>query len=119
MESIKEKLKNSKSRLGYCQNRWSFGGVTTLLLSLVILAGIKLETEYKGILPIKVTEAAFPSNLSGKEGSFVASKTGKTYYFPWCGAANRIKIDQLVWLPDLSAARRLGYKPAGNCHGLK
>ena len=28
---------------------------------------------------------------SSTPGSYVASKTGKAYYFPWCAAAKRIK----------------------------
>jgi hypothetical protein len=68
---------------------------------------------------VTVVESAFLTNISGKEGNYVASKSGKTYYFPWCGMVNRIKDSNLVWFADRMSAEAKGYMPASNCHGLK
>jgi hypothetical protein len=91
------------------------------LVSAVLFGSIKLISLFNGqnTLGVRVTAATFETNLSGKEGSYVGSKTGKSYYFPWCGIVNRIKKDNLVWFPDRASAEVKGYKPASNCHGLK
>jgi len=57
--------------------------------------------------------------VSNTPGSYVASKTGKAYYFPWCAVALRIKDANKVWFATKAAAEAAGYKPAANCHGLK
>ena len=121
MESIKEKLKKSKSLLQYIQNTWFFAIAVSFLASVVIFGSIWLGYLFKAqdLLTIRVNEASFPTNLSGKEGTYIGSKTGKTYYFPWCASANRIKDGNLVWFRDRASAEALGYKPAPNCHGLK
>lgn len=51
--------------------------------------------------------------------SYVASKTGKKYYFPWCGTALRIAEENKVWFATVEDARAQGYTPASNCKGLK
>src|SRR5262245_36245012 len=68
-----------------------------------------------------------PSNFSQSQSSissstsesalFVASKTGKSYYFPWCGIVKRIKPANLVSFHSKTEAEKAGYKP-GNCAGL-
>ena len=117
MPSIKEKLEKSK----YLNNKWFFAGVCLILSIVLALGSFKLAILFKaqGLLGVRVVEAAFPTNLSGKEGSFVGSKTGKSYYFPWCGMVGNIKDANLVWFPNRAVAEAKGYKPASNCHGLK
>jgi len=51
-------------------------------------------------------------------GSFVASKDGTTYYYPWCGGAQNIKSSNQVWFSTEAAAKRAGYTSAKNCRGL-
>ena len=55
-------------------------------------------------------------NLSG---AVIGSKTGKKYYFPWCGTAKRIKPENQVHFGSIQEARNAGYLPGGNCKGLK
>lgn len=52
-------------------------------------------------------------------GQVVASRSGKTYHFPWCPGAQSMKETNKIWFKDEEAARKAGYKPAGNCEGLK
>ncbi len=52
-------------------------------------------------------------------GKVVGSKTGKKYYFPWCGGLKRVKPENQVNFTSVEEARSAGYLPAGNCKGLK
>lgn len=51
-------------------------------------------------------------------GEYVASRTGHTYYFPWCGSAQNIAPAKQVWFKTEEAAQKAGYSPAKNCKGL-
>ena len=51
-------------------------------------------------------------------GSFVGSKNGNTYHFPWCSGATRIKNENKIWFNTKADAEAAGYRPAGNCKGL-
>jgi Metal binding domain of Ada len=121
MPSIKEKLEKSKHLVQCLQNTWLFVGVSLLLIVAVLFGSFKLYFLFEGrkAVGVRVAEASFPTNLSGKEGAYVGSKTGKIYYFPWCGTVNRIKDANLVWFQNRAVAEAKGYKPSSNCHGLK
>lgn len=51
-------------------------------------------------------------------GSYVASKNGTRYYFPWCGGSKQIKEENKVWFDTKEQAEKAGYSPAQNCKGL-
>jgi len=51
-------------------------------------------------------------------GLVIASKTGKVYYYPWCGGANRIAVQNRRYFVNAEDAERAGYRPATNCKGL-
>lgn len=51
-------------------------------------------------------------------GRVVASKSGKTFYYPWCSGRNRIKPENERWFDDSEQALKYGLKPAKNCLGL-
>lgn len=51
-------------------------------------------------------------------GTYVASKTGSAYHFPWCSGAKRIKEENKIYFDTKEAAEKAGYHPAGNCKGL-
>ncbi len=53
------------------------------------------------------------------DGPVIGSKSGKKYYFPWCGTVKRILPQNQVPFPSIEAARAAGYLPGGNCKGLK
>jgi methylphosphotriester-DNA--protein-cysteine methyltransferase len=52
-------------------------------------------------------------------GSYVASKNGTKYHYPWCSGAKRIKDENKVWFDTVEQARAAGYTPAANCPGLE
>ena len=52
-------------------------------------------------------------------GEVIGSKSGKKYYFPWCGTVSRIKLENQVHFASADEARLAGFTPGGNCKGLK
>jgi hypothetical protein len=62
------------------------------------------------------TEVLTPSNQSGE---VIGSKSGKKYYYPWCGTVKRIKPENQVHFASIEVARAAGFTPGGNCKGLK
>ncbi len=53
------------------------------------------------------------------DGQVIGSKSGKKYYYPWCGTIKRVKPENQVFFASIAAARAAGYVPGGNCKGLK
>lgn len=49
------------------------------------------------------------------QGAVVASKSGKTYYFPWCSGISRIKPENMRWFSTVLEAQKYGLKQAKNC----
>lgn len=52
-------------------------------------------------------------------GEVIGSKSGKKYYFPWCGTVKRIKPENQIHFASIDEARKAGFTPGGNCKGLK
>jgi hypothetical protein len=70
--------------------------------------------------PISISQtasAALPASVE-LGGSYVASRRGSVYYFPWCGVAANIDPKDQVWFKTKGAAEKAGYQPAKNCRGL-
>jgi hypothetical protein len=59
------------------------------------------------------------SDVSAQAGEVIGSKTGKKYFFPWCGTVKLIKPENQVKFTSSEEARKAGYTPAANCKGLK
>lgn len=53
------------------------------------------------------------------QGTYVASKSGAAYHYPWCSGAKRIKEENKVWFETIEDAKRAGYRPAANCPDLE
>ncbi len=51
-------------------------------------------------------------------GNVIGSKSGKKYYFPWCGTVKRIKPENQVHFATIEEAKKAGFTPGGNCKGL-
>ncbi len=71
-----------------------------------------IGAESRGLLPEGNSTSAAGSQVIG-------SKSGKKYYFPWCGTVKMIKPKNQVKFSSIEEARRAGYLPASNCKGLK
>lgn len=52
-------------------------------------------------------------------GEVIGSKSGKKYYFPWCGTVKRINPENQIKFSSIEEAKAAGFTPGGNCKGLK
>jgi hypothetical protein len=66
-----------------------------------------------------VSNSPSPSQSTNQSGAVIGSKSGKKYYYPWCGTVKRIKPENQVHFASIEAARAAGFTPGGNCKGLK
>lgn len=70
-------------------------------------------------IPLTIpTEKQVTQSPPKAQGTFVASKKGTAYHFPWCPGAKQIKEENKIWFQTKEEAERFGYKPAANCPGL-
>ena len=53
-----------------------------------------------------------------EDGPVIGSKTGKKYYFPWCGTVKRILPKNQISFSSIADAKTAGFTPGGNCKGL-
>lgn len=61
----------------------------------------------------------FNENLGGQANkTLVGSKNSDIYYYAWCSGAKKIKEENKIYFSSKQEAKKLGYKPAGNCEGL-
>ena len=118
-----------------------------ILLLILVVASIffalgRLSALEERHIPIKVEQMAnsqtasaisSPRTLLGEQevrggekndelnsgGEIIGSKTGKKYYFPWCGTVKMIKPENQVRFASIEEAKKAGYTPAANCKGLK
>ncbi len=51
-------------------------------------------------------------------GMYVGSRSGKTFYLPWCAGVKRILEKNKVWFKDKTEAINKGYKPSSSCKGI-
>lgn len=70
--------------------------------------------------PVSISEAPSEAKPRGLYlgGQLVASRTGHSYFYPWCGSVKNITTQNRVWFKSESEARDWGYEPAKNCKGL-
>ena len=67
---------------------------------------------------IQASSTSLSMVSSGNE-EVIGSKSGKKYYFPWCGTVKRIKPENQVHFTSIEEARKAGFTAGGNCKGLK
>lgn len=100
-------------------------GLTICVIFFLILAvwgGIELLSKNKAkILPFLAASVVYSPevSLTPEILPVVASKNGTKYYLSSCGAAGRIKPENLVTFENWQAAEAGGYEPAQNCAELE
>jgi len=57
--------------------------------------------------------------IVGESAEVIGSKSGKKYYFPWCGTVKRIKPENQVKFASIEEAKKAGFTAGGNCKGLE
>jgi hypothetical protein len=68
--------------------------------------------------PLTNTPKAVPTAVKPTE-QVIGSKSGKKYYFPWCGTVKRIKPENQVHFASIAEAKQAGFVAGGNCKGLE
>lgn len=82
-----------------------------------LLLATYVSTTTKATSTAKVVQAPEPALRT--DGPVIGSKSGKKYYFPWCGTVKRILPQNQVHFASIEEARSAGFLPGGNCKGLK
>ncbi|MFA7216861.1 MAG: hypothetical protein WC095_02680 [Candidatus Paceibacterota bacterium] len=67
---------------------------------------------------ISVLSTTSISNKDRESGQVIGSKSGKKYYFPWCGTLKAVKEVNRVNFASIEEAKKAGYVAAKNCKGL-
>lgn len=82
-------------------------------------ANLPAQANSPYIIATKAVEvvAGATNNASGL--IYIASKKGKYYHLSECTGAKSIKPENKIKFKSKEEAERAGYKPAGNCPGLK
>ncbi len=120
--SIKETLEKIKP---------FYGLLLLITFSAIFFALGRLSVEKNEKIPIKIVNtgssqvatvisSASSTTTVTKQTSepVVGSKSGKKYYFPWCGTVKRIKPENQVKFNSIEEAKSAGFTPGGNCKGL-
>lgn len=88
--------------------------------------GIKIMQNNKEVSLDKVPNTEVDKALNqtgnalntGNSEQVVASKNGKRYYYPWCGAAERISAKNKIYFANAAEAMKAGLTKAANCKGM-
>ncbi len=94
------------------------GGQTTTPKKAAVLTPPALPKPVQSVETIPPKLSSPSSSTNSEKAGLVASKTGKSYYFPWCGIVKRIKPENRITFNSKAEAAKAGYKP-GNCAGLQ
>jgi hypothetical protein len=78
---------------------------------LILLKQLRQPIVYLAHAPSAILPVNFPQG-----GGFVASKSGKKYYFPWCGSVLRVQTEKKIWFASKVQAEDLGYRIAKDCN---
>ena len=119
MKNIQEFLQKSKGLLETGIDNW--GMILVVLLTILGSFGLGRLSMLEEVRPVvavqSAPELAQPQALY-RGGLVVASRSGTTYYYPWCLSEAAIAPANERWFKDEAAAQKAGLKPAKNCKGL-
>ena len=120
MENIQQVWRNIKGFADASLAEWGMMALIALACIGAFALG-RLSALEAGKPLISVTEA--PQTASAASitlgGMVVASRSGETYYFPWCAGAAKIAPANQRLFVSADAAKKAGLRPAKNCKGLK
>lgn len=80
---------------------------------------IKIEQNKTASSTAQTTSVINSNTAQSADKTFVASKNGTKYHYPWCAGAQSIKEENKIWFSTTEEAQKAGYSPASNCPGLK
>jgi len=80
------------------------------------------KASMEDLVPVKqgINNGAVQGVIQGDtKGVVVGSKNSDKYHLPDCPGAKQISEQNKIWFDSIEEAEKAGYKPAGNCPGLK
>lgn len=77
------------------------------------LSATIIQSQDLGVLSTTST-----ANKDRESGQVIGSKSGKKYYFPWCGTLKAVKEVNRVSFASIEEAKKAGYVASKNCKGL-
>lgn len=114
LRDFTNKIKELWARLG--ENLFLVCIIVLVGLSCFALGRLSLFYETKDVFAITYPEQG--SVVPIGDTGYVASRTGSTYFFPWCATAQKMNPVNKIYFETREAAEKAGYR-AGNCKGLK
>lgn len=85
--------------------------------SSLVLSSVSSSTNKESNSNISNKVVSVP--VLNKSNEVIGSKSGKKYYFPWCGTVKRIKPENQIHFASIDEAKKAGFTPGGNCKGLQ
>lgn len=122
MSSIPERPQKRNRNYGLDTLSLSLVGITAFFLLSASIGGFFLASARENIEYPFLTASAIYSpdiTLSHVDTPVIASKTGEKYYLASCGAAKRIKPENVISFESREEAEKAGYSPALNCAELQ
>ena len=119
MRSIQDWGQKIKSVAEGAVLQW--GLITLVVLMSIVSFGLGRLSMLEAVRPVVSVGQANPlSTPRGMYigGLYVAAATGEVYYFPWCGAVEKIAPANRRWFKTEKDAKAAGYRAAKNCKGL-
>ena len=71
---------------------------------------VTIDTTREKAAPVQFTDASLKL--------FIASRRGKTYYYPWCSGGMNISEANRIWFLSQAVAQDAGYVPSKSCKDL-
>lgn len=120
MQNIQEYWGKIKVLLDQGLAEWGIFAIV-VLIGLISFGLGRLSALEEAKPPISVQTAPQLDSPQGMYfgGLIVASKSGNSYYFPWCSGAEKIAPANRIWFDSNDEARAAGYAAAKNCKGLE
>lgn len=118
-KNIPQLLAKCKELIEEAMGEWGLFAIV-FLVALASFGLGRLSTIESARPPVSIREAPSLAKPRGMYmgGQYVAARGGTTYYYPWCGGAQKIAPENQVWFKSEEAAQAAGYAPAKNCKGL-
>ena len=115
MENIQQIGRKIKRRL----DAWSIPFVVLLLAFSMFGLGYRAGQERNsGQVTVTFQNTHSRGHPLDSGGELIGSKTGSTYFFPWCAGAQKIPQQEQVRFADEREAALNGYTPGKGCKGL-
>lgn len=118
-ETIQEIQVKGKTAFMQGLGEWGLFALITLAIAASFgLGRLSALVDSRPLVEVRAAQAGAAAAIA-PGGLYVASKSGSTYYYPWCSGAERIAQQNQRWFRSEEEAQKAGFRPAKNCKGLE